>query len=457
MALQPAKEFMVLRSNVRLKELNRMTQSEKKVWEQVDRRREPCIGFLQELVRASEGGEEATQGCVAGKYRTLGCDVDIIKYDPASLPTRHEFASQCLIEAGERIAVVGTLKGTGGGRSILFWAHPDSSPVKDIENWEHGPFSGDVENGRLYGWGAADDLQGVAITACALEAILTAGLELPADLILASTPSKRHARGIVAILEGGHTADAAVYLHPAESGMGLRDIKAITSGALDFRITIPGRLPETTEPGHAALFHLAVNPIDKAWVVHQALQALAEKRAREVHHPVLEAAIGRATNLGVTYIHCGDANQLSRTSPTCILAGSIIFPPGENGEDVQAQIIEAVQTAVSDDDWLRENPPQIEWLKGVFRGTEVTVDHPLYQTVYQAILAMTGSEPHNYPLHTGSEIRSPMLQKEIPAVGFGPLAGDSTQTGGHDEWVDVDDYIRAIKVVGSVILDWCGG
>ena len=34
------------------------------------------------------------------------------------------------------------------------------------------------------------------------------------------------------------------------------------------------------------------------------------------------------------------------------------------------------------------------------------------------------------------------------------LAGDLTQAGGHDEWVDVDDYIRAIKICAKIIVDW---
>jgi acetylornithine deacetylase len=433
-----------------------MAQSEQKVWEKVDRRREAYVRFLQDLVRVSEGGEEATQRRVADEYRTLGCDVDVIRRDPRSLPIKHEFVDQSLVDTGERISVVGKLSGTGDGQSILFWAHPDSSPVTDTESWEHGPFAGDVENGRLYGWGAADDLQGVAISTCALEAVLAANLKPAGDVILASTASKRHAQGIIAVLEHGYTADAAVYLHPAESGMGLKDIKAMTCGTLDFRIIVPGRLPDTLEPGHAAFFHLAVNPIDKAWAVYQALQALADRRAREVHHPVLEGAVGHATNLGITHVQCGDKDRLSRVSRECVLAGSIIFPPGENAEDVQSQIMEAVQSAVEGDEWLQNNPPRIEWLRGVKRGTEVTVTNPLYQTVHQAILGVTGAEPRNYPLHTGSEIRNPTLHKGIPAVGFGPLAGDSTQIGGHDEWVDVKDYIRAIKIVAAVILGWCG-
>ena len=58
------------------------------------------------------------------------------------------------------------------------------------------------------------------------------------DVILASTPSKRHARGVSALLHGGLRADAAVYLHPAESGVGMREIKAFCLGQLDFRITV---------------------------------------------------------------------------------------------------------------------------------------------------------------------------------------------------------------------------
>ena len=433
-----------------------MTHNEQKVWEKVDEKREIYIEFLQGLVRVSEGGEEATQQHMANKLKDLRCDVEVIRYDPRSLPVKHEFVDPSMVTPVEHISVVGRLRGANGGRSILFWAHPDSSPVTGTEAWQHTPFAGEIENGRLYGWGVSDDLMGVAIMASALEAVLAAGLNPKGEVILASTPSKRHAQGIIAVLERGYVADASVYLHPAESGAGLKDIKAVTSGYLIFRITVPGRPPDTTEPGHAVFYHLAINPIDKAWVVYQALQALAEKRAREVRYPVLEKAIGRSTNLDVTHIRCGEENRLGLVSPECVLIGSILFPPGERAEDVQSQIIRAVQTAANGDDWLKEHPPQLEWLRGVSRGTEVSVDHPLYQIVSRAIVAVTGTEPRNYPLCPLSDIRNPLLHKGIPTVGFGPLSGDSTQIGGHDEWVDVEDYIRAVKVVGSIILDWCG-
>jgi acetylornithine deacetylase len=85
---------------------------------------------------------------------------------------------------------------------------------------------------------------------------------------------------------------------------------------------------------------------------------------------------------------------------------------------------------------------------------EVAGDHPLYQTVYGAIVRVTGVEPKVNPLHSASDIKNPKLFSNIPTVGIGPLAGGLTQAGGHDEWVDVEDYIRAIKICAQIIVDW---
>ena len=68
--------------------------------------------------------------------------------------------------------------------------------------------------------------------------------------------------GVSALLHGGLRADAAVYLHPAESGVGMREIKAFCLGQLDFRITVQGRPPPTNEISHLAFTHQATNPAD---------------------------------------------------------------------------------------------------------------------------------------------------------------------------------------------------
>jgi len=274
-------------------------------------------------------------------------------------------------------------------------------------------------------------------------------------VIVASTPSKRHARGVHAVLHHGYTADAAVYLHPAESGVGMREIKAFASGLLEFRITVTGRQPGTREPGHTAFAHQAINPLDKAWIVYRALQELGEKRAREVKHPALDAAVGRSTNLLVSHLRCGDGARFSRIAPDCVLGCTLSFPPPETLDAVRSQIEAAVGRAAEQDPWLRDHPPRIEFLAGV-TGAETPVAHPLYQVTSAAIVAATGQPPYVNAMHTSSDIRVPMVQKGIPTVGLGPLGGDLSQNGSHDEWVDVEDYLRAVKVAAAIIVGWCG-
>lgn len=414
-----------------------------------------ALAFLQDLIRLQARGEEAVQGHVAEALRGLGCAVELRRYKPAEVVLREEFASEAAIAADERESVLARFPGKGGGRSVIFFAHPDGEAFQPKHGWRHDPFAGTVDAGRIHGWGVADDLAGVATMVEALRVVRAAGLTPKGDVILASTPSKRHARGVHALLHGGVTADAAVYLHPAESGVGMREVKALAPGQLVFRIVVPGRLPPTQEPGHTAFAHLAVNPIEKAMVLLAALKALDAARGARVHHPAIEAFIGRSTNILVGDIRSLGDGRAARVAPAIEMRGALSFPPGEKLADVQAEFLAAIETAVQADDFLRETPPTVELLSGV-TGAEVTLDHPLWQVTHAAVLRGTGTAPEINPLHTSSDIRNPMVQSGIPCVGLGPLCGDLTQNGGRDEWVDVADYQRGVAVIAALIAGWCG-
>jgi acetylornithine deacetylase len=413
------------------------------------------VDLLRALIGAQREGEAAVQLLVAEAARALGCEVETVRYRPGDVPMVAEFASDRAIDPGARASVVARFKGRGAGRSVIFFAHPDGESIAGTESWQRDPFGGVVDGGRVYGWGVADDLSGVAIMVEGLRAVLASGATPAGDIVLASTPSKRHARGVAALLHGGLRADAAVYLHPAESGAGLREIKAFAPGVLEFRITVDGRPPNTSEISHVAFAHRAVNPLDKLWPVYRALRDLDAKRGARVRHPTLEAAIGRSTNLLVSRMDVEGDSGLSRIAPRAVLAGCLSFPPQEALSQVQAEVEAAVQEAARDDDWLQRHPPQLEWLAGV-AGAEVPLDHPLYATVADAIRRVTGAPAHVNPLHTASDIRNPIVQAGIPTVGLGPLGGDLTQNGRHDEWVDVEDYRRSVQVAAAIIVEWCG-
>ena len=417
-------------------------------------RGESYVEALRELLATSADGEEALQRAIAGRFERLGCEVESISSEPNRFVLESDFTPPSDAPEADRVSVVAVQPGAGDGRSLLVFAHPDSEPVTDASQWRHDPFAGTVDNGRMYGWGIADDLSGVVAMICALDAIQSAGLELSGQVICASAVSKRRAQGIYAVLERGYHSDAAVYLHPAESGYGLSDIKSRASGLLRFRITVSGQLPDTGEPTHTPFSHLSINPIDKAWLVYHAITELDQRRAQRVHHPAYEG-IGRSTNLHITHIEAGEAARPGRVSPTAIMTGSLAFPPNEDVTDVQREVEAALRGACDRDPWLSERPAQLDWLQGI-SGVEISETSPIYQTVADAIASATGITPQVQSLHAASEIRTPILYSGIPTVGFGPLSGDNVQSGGTDEWVSVDDFINMIEVVANVAAAWCG-
>ncbi|WP_431285714.1 M20 family metallopeptidase [Humitalea sp. 24SJ18S-53] len=432
-----------------------MTEASTRARAAASQNRDASVAFLQELIRLQPKGEDAVQARMAAEFEALGCEISRLRYQPADVTMKLEFANASAQAAEEREAITATLRGSGGGRSLIFFGHPDGEPIAGTETWTHDPFAATIENGRLYGWGIADDLAGIATMTEAVRAIRSAGLTTQGDVILTSTPSKRHARGVHAVMQAGHLADAAIYCHPAESGVGMREVKTFASGQVEFRVTVAGAPPPTTEPGHTAFAHLAVNPLDKALVVIAALKALDARRGDRIKHPSLEAAIGRSTNLFITYINCGNPNKFARTPASATLGAALSFPPGEALADVQAEVLATIAEAAAADPFLAANPPVVEWHAGV-TGGEVPEDHPLYQVVSAAVTAVTGAAPHINPLHTSSDIRNPMVQQGIPCVGLGPLCGDLTQTGRHDEWVDVEDWLKNVEVAAATIADWCG-
>jgi acetylornithine deacetylase len=412
-----------------------------------------ALDRLRHLLEASRDGEDATQTEVMRQLAEIGLTPDAIQSSPAEITTIGEFADPDDTDLRIRTTVAARGAGAGGGRSLLLWAHPDGMPFDGGQGWIHEPFTGVVQDGRIYGWGIADDLSGVAATIMTVRTLQQAGLNLRGDLVLASTPSKGHASGILAAMSRGFTADGGLYLHPAESGNGLGDIKALASGMLRFRLVVHGSQPDTREPNHTLYAHQAVNPIWPMNAILAALNDLDEARSQRLRHPVLEGFAGRSTSMLVATLQAGETP--SRVPKTCEAVVAFQLPPGEVLEEARSEVQSVIDRVTTQDAWLREHPPEVTWLFGT-TGVDVPAEHPLYQTVSNATSSLTGNVPRYYPGHTASEIRQPILNHGMPAVGIGPLAGSLSQAGGADEWLDIDDYQRMIGVCALTAAHWCG-
>jgi len=147
------------------------------------------------------GGEGEVSKFVAEVYREIGCEVDLFAVEPG------------------RENAVGVLKGSGGGRSLIFNGHVDVVPPGDPANWKSGtPFSGKVDSDRIWGRGSTDMKGGVLAQAFAAKAIVQAGVRMSGDLILEAEVGEEvmdHECGTTAIIKRGYRADAAVVSEPS--------------------------------------------------------------------------------------------------------------------------------------------------------------------------------------------------------------------------------------------------
>ncbi len=196
-------------------------------------------------------------------------DVMLITWSfyPLLFSFNKEFAVAEAIDMTKRIHIIGKIKGSGGGKSLMLITHPDADPINP-EGWSIPLHEGIIKDGRMYGWAVADDLEGICMMTEAVEALIETGFKPRGDIYLMNASAKRNAWGIAALLrEGLHVLMQRLYVHPAESELGLKEIKTMTSGLLKFRIVIEGMKPPKTEFVQVTFNHLGVNPIDKALYV----------------------------------------------------------------------------------------------------------------------------------------------------------------------------------------------
>ena len=419
----------------------------------IEENREEAIKLLQELVNIYPRGEEKLQKKIAELFKEIGCQVDYIKLLPSTVQLNKEFAVEEAIDMTERIHVIGQIKGSGGGRSLMLITHPDADPI-DPNGWKIPLHEGLIKDEKIFGWAVADDLAGIAIMVETVKALNQIGFKPTGDIYLMSASAKRNAWGIAALLKEGYTADAALYIHPAESELGLKEIKTMTSGLLKFRVLVEGLKPPKKEFVQVTFSHLGVNPIEKAIYVINALKRLNEQRIRTVIYEPLNREVGRGTNLLVTYINAGKPTNLTDIPPNCTIGVGLTFPPQEDINELVDKIEKYIHEISLADPWLKEHPLKIEWIQGT-QGVEVPMEHPIVETISKAIKEVTGEKPISNPLYSKSDLRTPILISGINNVGYGPMAGDLSTTGGYEEWVDIDDYICSIKVTARTIMDWC--
>jgi putative selenium metabolism hydrolase len=222
-----------------------------------------ALAFARDLIRipSLSGEEGAVASRVLSEMRRLGFDD---------------------VRADRLGNVIGVLRGTGGGPTVMLNSHLDVVAEGDASEWEHPPFSGDVAGGFLHGRGAMDIKGPLAIQTHAAARLRG---RTPGDVVVAHTVmEERGGWGMVGLLEDGEARPDVVILGEATSG----DICVGHRGRAEVRVVIHG------VAGHASAPERARNALDLLPEILEAVDALS---ARQGSDPTLGPATIVATDV----------------------------------------------------------------------------------------------------------------------------------------------------------------
>ena len=145
---------------------------------------------------------------------------------------------------------------------LVFAGHTDVVPAGDAAGWRHDPFGGVVEDGMLYGRGAADMKGGVAAMLAAAQGFVRdRGPDVRGSVAFLLTGDEEGpaVNGTVKLLrwaaERGERFDACILGEPTNPERLGETVKIGRRGSLTGRLTVRG------VQGHVAYPHLAANPI----------------------------------------------------------------------------------------------------------------------------------------------------------------------------------------------------
>ena len=399
--------------------------------------------FLQELVRMPSpiGQEELVQRAVAGRMRDIGLDVDTFDIDPTTLVNLPGYNASPR-PYKNRPCVVGVLKGSGGGRSLILNAHADTAPVESVSAWTRDPYGAVIEDGKLYGRGAWDDKAGLAEIILVAEALRRAGIRLRGDLILKSVvEDETSGNGTLACLARGYAADAAIIVD------GTWPERYIVShlGQLWFRVRLRGRTGHAATPGS--------NPVDAIGPVVTALRSyISDKNAG------IDTRWGDADRPAFINFGRVEGGAWPGAIPTfCTLECSLGFRPPDTIAAVQAELRDVIDRVAGRANWPLESPPAIEFDGLATPPLQGDANNAIARLLGDSIARLNHGRLLEHVVAGYCDLRhytNGAFMPAIPACLYGPGGGRFAHA--EDEFFVIDHLGLVARNIGTAALDWCG-
>jgi acetylornithine deacetylase len=349
--------------------------------------------------------------------------------------------------------VVGLWEGAGGGPSLMFNGHMDTS-YSGREPWLAGipgfQPEGFVRDGRIYGLGISNMKGALACYVEAVRALQDAAVRLRGDVLVAAVSGEiektqwhpdfvgREYRGYAAgsrfLTSHGAVADMCVLGEPTEQKVVLGHY-----GALWARISTKGPFVHTAFFDGRVEENSIVRMQDVLEAVREWIPGWEERTAYGGHRGIV----------GIGAINGGFAWRVSRTPHRTDLFLDVRVPPSLPMARARAEVGDFVRS-------LRGRFPEhgIEWEVYVTApGSEIDESHPLVAAIDEGHSAVFGSRPERDTVRWFSDA-STLTRYGIESVNYGTSSGLPDPVLGEN--LDVEGLVRVAQVYALVAARVCG-
>lgn len=447
----------------------------KDVFDYVDRHAPRFVKELQAFLRqpsisAQGKGVEDAATIVERMFSSLGAKVQVFRVEGAAPLVTAE--------------IPGDQENT-----VLFYNHYDVQPPEPLDRWRHDPFGAEIDGGKLYARGAADNKGDLVARVKAVEALLKVRGRLPVTVKFVAEGEEEigspHLDRYVKEHPEAFRAEACIWETGGREEDGRLELTLGCKGLCYAHIEVEGGSYDL----HSSLAAVVPSPV---WRLLWALNSLKNEKEEilipgfydNVRQPgpedvelieKLPANPERLAKLfGIDRFVLGLAGKdvLKRLyfEPTCNVCGLSAGYEGPGSKTVlPSKAMAKLDMRLVPDQRPDDIAKKFEdYLKangyGDFRVTWLGAEHPartdpnsrIVKVIREASAELFGKEPSVYPTSAGT---GPMYQVAAqfgtPAVGVG-IGNPESRVHGPDENVNVSDFLEGIKFMALVLERFAG-
>ena len=404
-----------------------MDDIEKIVLDKIEEMREEIIKFHQKIVQVPSENPPS-------KYKELSKFIEM------------EMTNIGLRAKSKRNNVIGEL-GIDDGLRLIFNAHFDT--VEVFKGWKGDPFSGTIDNNRIYGRGSSDDKSCVTAEIFAAKALLDAGIELKGKLIITAVVDEELGGygGTNFLLERGLiNGDACVVGDgPADYPIGF------IHGAVFITFAINGKQahgfmhPDLPSPNRTE--YSGISAIHRMVPIMQFLLNLQEEFSKtETKYLIPPECPSKISSVNMAMIEGG--TKVSTVANKCLLHCSIQTIPEHDVEEIKTKILNYVESLKKDDPDL-DISVQIPISYGPhFIKTESN----FAKAVMNATRTVYGEEREFKMLNCTTDAHW-FTEKGIETVIIGAFREDSFIHCANEN-VHIEDLINTTKMFATIAINY---